>query len=58
MNLNELRDRAYLCAVSHGWHDENLSNEHFLCLVISELMEAMKLTEKVCTLNGIILNIT
>lgn len=42
MNLNELRNRAYKNAVSHGWHEENLSNEHFLCLVISELMEAVE----------------
>lgn len=40
MNLNELRNKAYHCAVAHGWHEENLSDEHFLCLVISELMEA------------------
>lgn len=42
MNLNKLRDKAYQCAVTHGWHEENLSNEHFLCLVISELMEAVE----------------
>ena len=42
MNLNKLRDKAYQCAVAHGWHEENLSNEHFLCLVISELMEAVE----------------
>lgn len=42
MNLNELRDKAYQCAVAHGWHEENLSDEHFLCLVISELMEAVE----------------
>lgn len=42
MNMNELRNRAYKNAVSHGWHEENLSNEHFLCLVISELMEAVE----------------
>lgn len=40
MNLNELRDKAYRNAVAHGWHEVNLSDEHFLCLVISELMEA------------------
>ena len=33
MNLNKLRDKAYQCAVAHGWHEENLSDEHFLCLV-------------------------
>lgn len=41
MNLNELRDRAYKTACKHGWHEEDLSNEHLLCLVISELMEAV-----------------
>lgn len=48
MNLNELRDKAYQCAVSHGWHDEDLSDEHFLCLVISELMEAVEADRKGC----------
>lgn len=46
MNLNKLRDKAYKCAVAHGWHDENLSDEHFLCLVISELMEAVEAARK------------
>lgn len=41
-NLNTLKDRAYKNAVAHGWHEEELSNEHFLCLVISELMEAVQ----------------
>lgn len=45
-DLNELRDKAYHCAVVHGWHEENLSNEHFLCLVISELMEAVEADRK------------
>lgn len=42
MNLNGLRDKAYRCAVLHGWHQENLSDEHCLCLVISELMEVVQ----------------
>lgn len=46
MNLNELRDKAYHCAVAHGWHEDNLSDEHFLCLVISELMEAVEADRK------------
>lgn len=46
MNLNNLRDSAYKNAVAHGWHEENLSNEHFLCLVISELMEAVQADRK------------
>lgn len=45
-DLNELRDKAYQCAVKHGWHEEKLSNEHFLCLVISELMEAVEADRK------------
>lgn len=45
-DLNELRDKAYQCAVVHGWHEENLSDEHFLCLVISELMEAVDAERK------------
>lgn len=40
INLNELRDRAYKTACEHGFHNKELSNEHCLCLVISELMEA------------------
>lgn len=46
MNLNELRNKAYQCAVAHGWHEENLSDEHWLCLVISELMEAVEADRK------------
>lgn len=46
MNLNELRDKAYQCAVSHGWHEEEHSNEHWLCLVISELMESVQADRK------------
>ena len=45
-NLNNLRDKAYQCAVTHGWHEENLSDEHFHCLVISELMEAVEADRK------------
>ena len=41
-DLNLLRDRAYKCACEHGFHEEGLSNEHFLCLVIGELMEAVE----------------
>lgn len=46
INLNKLRDEAYQNAVEHGWHDEDLSDEHFLCLVISELMEAVQAERK------------
>lgn len=46
MNLNELRDKAYQCAIAHGWHEEEHSNEHWLCLVMSELMEAVQADRK------------
>lgn len=44
--MNELRNQAYQCAIKHGWHEQNLSNEHCLCLVISELMEAVEADRK------------
>lgn len=46
MSLNELRDKAYRNAVTHGFHNKELSNEHCLCLVISELMEAVEADRK------------
>lgn len=46
MNLNELRDRAYKNAVAHGWHEEDKSDQHWLCLVISEIMEATEADRK------------
>ena len=46
MNLNELRDKTYKIACEHGFHDNELSNEHCLCLVISELMEAVEADRK------------
>lgn len=42
INLNKWRDRAYKTACDHGFHDKELSNEHLLCLVTSELMEAVE----------------
>ena len=44
--LNEYRDEAFGIAVAHGWHDENLSDEHCKCLIISELMEAVEADRK------------
>ncbi|RHJ75305.1 hypothetical protein [Parabacteroides sp. AM08-6] len=46
INLNALRDRAYKTACEHGFHDKELSNEHILCLIISELMEAVEADRK------------
>ena len=44
--MNALRDRAYKTACEHGFHEQELSNEHCLCLVISELMEAVEADRK------------
>ena len=41
MNLNELKDRAYKTAKSHGWHDKDLSDETYLMLIITEIAEAV-----------------
>ena len=42
IDLNALRDRAYKIACDHGFHDIELSNEHWLMLVITELSEAVE----------------
>lgn len=51
INLNELRNRAYKTACDHGFHDADWSNGHFLCLVISELMEAVEADRQDCRAN-------
>ena len=45
-DLNELRDRAYNTACEHGFHEEELSDRHFLMLVITELYEAVEADRK------------
>lgn len=42
IDLNFYRDRVYQNAVNHGWHEEEKSIEHWLCMVMSELMEAVE----------------
>lgn len=46
IDLNHLRDRAYQCACNHGFHDTELSNDHSLMLVITELSEAVEADRK------------
>ena len=46
MNLNEQRDEAFRIASEHGWHDTELSDEHWLMLVVSELCEAVEADRK------------
>lgn len=47
MRLNKLRDQAYHNALEHGFHDEEHDSiEHYKCLIISELMEAVEADRK------------
>lgn len=46
LDLNNYRDKAYKIACEHGFHDERHSNEHWKCLIISELMEAVEADRK------------
>lgn len=48
MNLNTLRDEAFKTACDHGFHNTELSNEHCLMLVITELSEAVEADRKGC----------
>lgn len=45
-SLNKLKNQVYKNAVAHGWHDEQKSDEHWLCMVITELMEAVDADRK------------
>ena len=46
INWNELKDKAHSNAVKHGFWEGKPSDKHFLCLVISELMEAVEADRK------------
>lgn len=46
INLDALSERAYNIACAHGFHDSELSDSHFFCLVISELCEAVEADRK------------
>lgn len=46
MNLNKYRDEAFRIATSHGFHDDERSVEHWKCLIVSELMEAVEADRK------------
>lgn len=46
INWNQLRDWAHKTSVEHGFYENNPSNIHFLCLIISELMEAVEADRK------------
>lgn len=42
MNYNELTKLAHSNAVNHGFWEQKQSNEHCLCLVITEISEAVE----------------
>ena len=42
MNLNKLKEEVYKNAVEHGWYEEERSENHWLCLVIADLIKAME----------------
>lgn len=44
--IKEYSRKAHDIATGHGFHDEKKSDEHWLCLVISELMEAVEADRK------------
>ena len=44
--LKELADKIHANSVNKGFWNTELSNEHFLCLVVSELMEAVEADRK------------
>nr|DAN89879.1 MAG TPA: NTP-PPase-like protein [Caudoviricetes sp.] len=56
IDLNTLRDRAYKIACEHGFHDKELSNQHCLMLVISELSEAVEADRKGRRINKELIN--
>lgn len=45
-NLNELSKRVHDNAVMHGWWNEQLSNEHYLMLIITEIAEMVEADRK------------
>ena len=40
--LNQLKEDVFANAVRHGWHEDDKPEEHFMCMVISELCEAVQ----------------
>lgn len=44
--LKKFINRAYKCACEHGFHEEEMSYEHYLMLVCSEIGEAMEADRK------------
>ena len=45
-NLRELINEVYETAVEHGWHEQDLGDNHFLMMVITEISEAVEADRK------------
>lgn len=46
IDFNGLRDRAFATAKAHGWHDQELSDNHWRMMVITEVSEAVEADRK------------
>lgn len=46
IDWNRLKEKAHANSVNHGFWENSPSDQHFLCLVISELMEAVEADRK------------
>lgn len=46
MNFDELAQEAFETAKAHGWHDEELPDETYLMLIITEIAEAVQADRK------------
>lgn len=46
LEWNKLRDMAHDMSVKHGFWENRPSDEHFLCLIVSELSEAVEADRK------------
>lgn len=46
IDLNILKTKAYKCAYNHGFHNEKISDETYLMLIITEISEAINAHRK------------
>lgn len=46
MDLEKLKNEAFETAKAHGWHDEELPDETYLMLIITEIVEAVQADRK------------
>lgn len=45
-DLQALAEKVYDIAKAHGWHEKKMSSEHWLCLVMTEVAEAVEADRK------------